>query len=80
MHAQCRISKLLILNELLKECLIKFVCPKWMIARIYKSTLKYSYKVEKLFIKSEISKNMDLISKLQTILVMDSERLKNTLK
>ena len=55
MHAQCKISKLLILNEFLKECLIKFVCPKWMITRIYKSKLKYSFKVENLFIKSEIN-------------------------
>ena len=79
LHTQCRINKLLILNEFLNDCLIKFVCPKWMTARIYKSKLKYSYKVEKLFIKSEVSKNLDLINKLQNIMLLDLEKLRNLL-
>ena len=79
MHVQRTNSKLMILKEFLDNCLIKFVCLKWIVARIYKSKLKYGCKVKKLFVKSEINKNIDLISKLKTILVMDIERLKNTL-
>ena len=43
------------------------------------SKLKYSYKVKSLFIKFEIDKNNDGVSKLKILLDVDINRFKNKL-
>ena len=65
LSTQARIKKKVLLIKLFKECQIKMVCPKWLIARIQKSKLKLSNKTEQLFLKSEIVKYEDSISNLQ---------------
>ena len=45
-----------ILNDFLH-----FIISKWLIKRKYKAKIKYSQKAEKIFIKSEIAKNNDLV-------------------
>ena len=56
-NSRCKVIKIKLLNAFLLQCLNKFVCPKWLISRIYKSKIRHSQKAEVVFIKSEISKN-----------------------
>ena len=62
---KCKLKKSELLINFLKDCLNKLVCPKWIIARIYKSILKYGHKVEKMFLKLEISKIEERLSSLK---------------
>ena len=56
------------LNDFQLQCLKKFVCPKWLIARIHKSKIKHSEKAEVIFIKSEINKINDPLFNLKKVI------------
>ena len=77
---ECKVKRNELLNNFLKECLNKLVCPKWIIARIYKSRLKYSYKVEKIFLKLEIRKIEERLINLKDSAVSIKNSLKIKLK
>ena len=80
MNSHCKVIKINLLNEFLMQCLNKFVCPKWLVSRIYKSKIKHSQKAEVIFIKSEISKNNHYLSNLRLVIDMCSIKLKNELR
>ena len=77
---KCKLKRNELLNNFLKECMNKLVCPKWIIARIYKSKLKYGHKVEKMFLKLEISKIEERLSSLKDCIVNIENSLKIKLK
>ena len=77
---KCKLKSNELLINFLKECLNKMVCPKWIIARIYKSKLKYGYKVEKMFLKLEISKIEERLINLKESAVKIENSLKLKLK
>ena len=80
MNSRCKVIKINLLNDFLLQCLNKFVCPEWLISRIYKSKIKHSQKAEVIFIKSEISKNNHYLSNLRLVIDMCSIKLKNELR
>ena len=73
---KCKLKRNELLINFLKECLNKFVYLKWIVARIYKSKLKYGYKVEKMFLKLEMSKIEGRLIDLKDSVV----RIENSLK
>ena len=79
-YTQSKICKKVLLVEFLKECSSKMVCPKFLTARIFKSKLSLNYKVEKIFIKSEIYKNDESIKRLKGIVDSDIELVKHKLE
>ena len=52
---------------MLKQCILKFVVPKWILFRIRNSKLKSSNKVENLFLKFEISKLEKIVKFLNSV-------------
>ena len=76
LYTQCKLNSRLILNKFLEQCKSKMVVPKWIVARIYKSKIKYNSKVEKMFLKSEIATNMEVINTLKEIMDNKSKYLK----
>ena len=72
----CKITKKSLCIEMLKQCSLKFVLPKWILFRIRSSKLKMSSKVENLFLKCEVIK----IEKIVKYLNSKSELLTNNLK
>ena len=80
LHTQCKLNNRSILNKYLEQCKNKMVVPKWLVARIYRSKIKYSPKVEKMFLKSELSKNMEIINKLKAMVLKKTECLKEKLQ
>ena len=79
-YTQSKICKKSLLVEFLKDCLSKMVCPKFLTARIFKSKLNVNYKVEKIFIKSEIHKNEESIKRLKFIVDSDIKLVKQKLE
>ena len=80
LYTQCKLNSRLILNKFLEQCKGKMVVLKWIVARIYKSKIKYNSKVENIFLKSEIATNMEVINKLKEIIENKSKYLKVKLR
>ena len=79
LNTKCKLNKVKLLNEFLINCLNKFIIPKWLIKRIYKSKIKYSQKAEIFFIKSEIAKNNEYTIKLEIGIKNCMMKLRNLL-
>ena len=79
-YTQSKICKKSLLVEFLKDCLSKMVCPKFLTARLFKSKLNVNYKMEKIFIKSEIHKNEESIKRLKFIVDSDIKLVKQKLE
>ena len=67
-------------SEMLKQCSLKFVVPKFILFRIRNSKLKISNKVENLFLKFEITKIEKTVNHLNTLIEALTKEMKNKIK
>merc|ERR1712240_624622 len=73
---QCKSNKKSLCIEMLKQCVLKFVVPKWILFRIRNSKLKTSSRVENLFLKFEIIKLEKIVKYLNSV----ADSLRNDLE
>ena len=77
---QCKSNKKSLCIEMLKQCILKFVVPKWILFRIRNSKLKTSSKVENLFLKFEIIKLEKIVKYLNSVADSLRNDLENKIK
>ena len=80
MVTQCKSNKKSLCIEMLKQCILKFVIPKWILFRIRSSKLKISSKVENLFLKCEISKMEKIVKYLNSVAESLTNELENKIE